>query len=121
MNSIFGEQETRSGASDEKRDSGFSSLNLSDEADSTQAENWTGHDFEPPTEPMTLAETIRGSGMAYAAALTLFASVVFMLLLGWFLDLLLGSSPYGVVGGIIIGAVIGFVQFFRITSQIFKK
>ena len=42
-----------------------------------------------------------------------------MLFLGWGADLLLGSSPWGLVGGIVLGAVIGFVQFFRITSQIF--
>jgi F0F1-type ATP synthase assembly protein I len=44
-----------------------------------------------------------------------------MLILGWFADLLLGSSPWGIVGGIILGAAIGFLQFFRITSQIFKN
>lgn len=66
-------------------------------------------------------ETIRQSGLAYSAAIVLFVSVVFMLVIGWLADLLLGSSPWGIVGGIIIGAIIGFVQFFRITSQIFKK
>jgi F0F1-type ATP synthase assembly protein I len=67
------------------------------------------------------AETIRKSGLAYAAAITFFGSIVFMLLLGWFADLLLGTSPWGVVGGIVLGSIIGFVQFFRITSQILKN
>ncbi|PYS88846.1 MAG: hypothetical protein DMF62_08680, partial [Acidobacteria bacterium] len=49
-----------------------------------------------------------------------FASVVFMLVIGWGADLLLGSAPWGIVGGIVLGSVIGFVQFFRITSRIFK-
>ena len=44
-----------------------------------------------------------------------------MLFLGWGADLLLGSSPWGLVGGIVIGSIIGFIQFFRITSQIFNN
>lgn len=72
-------------------------------------------------EPQSLAETARQSGLAYAAAITLFASVVFMLIIGWFADLLFGSSPWGKVGGIVLGSLIGFIQLFRITSQIFKN
>lgn len=72
-------------------------------------------------EPETPAETIRKSGLAYSAAIVLIASVVFMMILGWFADLLLGSSPWGVVGGIILGGIVGFIQFFRISSSIFKK
>ncbi|MEP6903976.1 MAG: AtpZ/AtpI family protein [Actinomycetota bacterium] len=77
--------------------------------------------FQSEYKPETAGETIRQSGLAYSAAIVLFASIVFMLVLGWFADLLLGSSPWGIVGGIILGAIIGFVQLFRITSQIFKK
>ena len=73
------------------------------------------------TKPLTTAQTIRQSGMAWSAAIGLFASVLFMMILGWFFDLLTGASPIGLVGGIIIGAGLGFYQFFRITSQIFKK
>ena len=73
------------------------------------------------TEPMSVAETVRSSGLAYSAAIALFASVAFMLLIGWGADLLLGSSPWGIVIGVLIGAAIGFYQFFRVTSQIFKK
>lgn len=72
-------------------------------------------------EPATLAETVRQSGLAYSAGIALFASVLFMLLIGWGADVLFGSSPWGIVVGIAVGALIGFVQFFRITSQIFKK
>jgi len=71
--------------------------------------------------PQSLSETVRQSGLAYSAGIALFASVVFMLLIGWGADLLFGSSPWGIVSGIVIGALIGFVQFFRLTSQIFKK
>jgi len=44
-----------------------------------------------------------------------------MLVIGWGADLLFASSPWGIVVGIALGALIGFFQFFRITSQIFKK
>ncbi len=82
----------------------------------------------PPDEPSTIsnsqpesmAETVRRSGLAYSAGIAFFASVVFMLVIGWGADLLLGSSPWGIVFGIVLGSIIGFVQFFRITSRIFK-
>ena len=73
------------------------------------------------SEPQSIAETVRQSGLAYSAGIALFAAVVFMLLIGWGADLLLGTSPWGIVVGIGIGALVGFFQFFRITSQIFKK
>lgn len=73
------------------------------------------------SQPQSLSENVRQSGLAYSAGIALFASVVFMLLIGWGADLLFGSSPWGIVSGIVIGALIGFVQFFRLTSQIFRK
>ncbi len=76
--------------------------------------------FQTLAEPESFAETARRSGLAYAAAITLFGAIVFMLIIGWFADLLFGSSPWGIVGGIILGATIGFFQFFRLTAQIFK-
>ncbi|MDQ3321567.1 MAG: AtpZ/AtpI family protein [Acidobacteriota bacterium] len=72
-------------------------------------------------ESESQAETMRKSGLAYGAAITLFASVVFMMIIGWFADLLMGTSPWGIVGGIVLGATIGFVQFFRMTAQILKN
>ena len=72
-----------------------------------------------PTE--SAGETARRSGLAFSAGVAFFSSVVFMLVLGWLADLLLGSSPWGVVLGIVLGAIIGFIQLFRVTSQIFKK
>ncbi len=77
--------------------------------------------FQTEYQPETTAETMRKSGLAYAAAITLFGAVVFMMILGWGADLLFGSSPWGIVGGIVLGAIIGFVQFFRLTSQIIKN
>ena len=71
---------------------------------------------ETPTE--SAADTMRKTGLAWSAAIVFFGSVVFMLILGWFADLLFGSSPWGIVVGIIFGSIIGFMQFFRITSRI---
>jgi F0F1-type ATP synthase assembly protein I len=77
--------------------------------------------FQTDYKPESTAETVHNSGLAYSAAIVLFASIVFMMMLGWFVGQLIGNSTGGIVGGIILGAVIGFVQFFRITSSIFKK
>lgn len=86
-------------------------------AESPKPEANTMFNFEPETPD----ETMRKSGLAYSAAIILLASVIFMMILGWFADLLIGSSPWGIVGGIILGGLIGFIQFFRIASSIFKK
>ena len=77
--------------------------------------------YQSPAEPESIGETARKSGLAYGAAVTLFGSVIFLLALGWLADWLLGTSPWGIILGIVLGAAIGFYQFFRITSQIFKN
>ncbi len=76
--------------------------------------------FQTDFKPESLAATARKSGLAYAAAITLFAAIAFLLGIGWIVDLFLGSSPWGKVGGIVLGSIIGFYQFFRLTSQILK-
>ena len=74
-------------------------------------------DYAPPSA----GETVRRTGLAWSAGISFFGAIVFMLFLGWIADLLLGSSPWGLVGGIVLGSIIGFLQFFRITSQIFNS
>lgn len=69
--------------------------------------------------PENVEENVRRSGLAWSAGIVFFSSIAFMLFLGWIADLVFGISPWGLVGGIVLGSVIGFVQFFRITSQIF--
>lgn len=73
---------------------------------------------QPAFAPESKAETIRKSGLAYAAGIVLFGSIVFMLVIGWIFDWLLGTSPWGIVGGIVLGATLGFYQFFKLTAQI---
>ncbi len=68
--------------------------------------------------PVKPAIGVRNNGLAFSAAIGLFASVLFMLMLGWFADFILGSQPWGLVGGVVLGALIGLVQFVRTTSRI---
>lgn len=82
----------------------------------------------PPTQPGVWSEyreespdeTARKGGLAMSAGIVFFSSVAFMLFLGWIFDWLFGSSPWGLVGGIILGSIVGFIQFFRISSRIFN-
>ena len=60
----------------------------------------------------------RKSGLAYAAAFSLFAAVVAGLLLGWLLDRWLGTKPWLLVVGIVLGAAAGFYEFIRASSKL---
>lgn len=102
-------------------------IGLFDSADQTEPElQRLGSASDEPfilssAQPESTAETVRRSGLAWSMGVVFFGSVVFMLVLGWGADLLFGSSPWGMVVGIVLGSIIGFVQFFRISSQIFNK
>jgi F0F1-type ATP synthase assembly protein I len=74
-----------------------------------------------PYSPSSESETIQRSGLAWSAGIAFFGSVAFTLFLGWIADVLLGISPWGIVAGIVLGSIIGFLQFFRITSRIFPS
>jgi ATP synthase protein I len=63
-------------------------------------------------------ETNRKSGIAYAAALTLFASVISFCGIGWLMDHWLGTKPWLMVIGIVVGAAAGFYQFIRLTAKL---
>jgi len=63
-------------------------------------------------------ETNRKSGIAYGAALVLFSAVVSFCGAGWLLDRWLGTKPWLLVIGIVLGAVAGFYQFIRLTSKL---
>lgn len=65
-------------------------------------------------------ETVRRSGLAWSAGIVFFSATAFMMFLGWGADLLLGSAPWGLVVGIVLGSTIGFVQFARLTSQMYR-
>ena len=64
-------------------------------------------------------DTARRSGVAYAAGLTIFFSVLSFMGLGWLLDRWFATG-WLMVGGIILGAVVGLVEFVRIISRMDK-
>lgn len=72
-----------------------------------------------PFTPESTDETVRKSGLAYSIGIVFVVSVAFMLLLGWIADWMFGTKPWGLVGGIVLGSIIGFVQVVRISSRIF--
>jgi len=59
----------------------------------------------------------RKSGLIYAAVLSFVISTVTMLGVGWALDRWLGTGPWLVVTGIVLGAGVGFYQFIRLLSR----
>lgn len=63
-------------------------------------------------------EVNRRSGAAYAAAFSLFASVISGMIVGWLLDRWLKTSPWILVAGIVLGAAAGFYELVRATSKL---
>ncbi len=63
-------------------------------------------------------EANRKGGIAYAAAINLFVSVIGLCGVGWLLDWWLGTAPWLLVVGIILGAAAGFYNFVRLTSKL---
>ena len=63
-------------------------------------------------------EINRKSGLAYAAAFSLCAAVVGGLIVGWLLDRWLGTSPWLLVAGLVLGSAAGLYEFFRASSKL---
>jgi ATP synthase protein I len=59
----------------------------------------------------------RKAGFAYAAGLTLFASVAAFTGVGWMLDKWLGTQPWCLIGGIVLGSAAGLYEFVRLSSK----
>lgn len=94
-------------------------IGLFDSIDETQSS--ADEPFILSSAPRTSsAETARRFGLAWSIGLVFVVSVAFLMILGWGADLLFGSSPWGMVAGIVVGALIGFYQLFKISSQIFR-
>lgn len=60
----------------------------------------------------------RKSGIAYAAAFSLFAAVVSGLIAGWLLDRWLGTRPWLLVTGLVLGSAAGFYELVRASSKL---
>lgn len=63
------------------------------------------------------ADENRKAGFAYAAGLTLFATVAAFTGLGWLLDKWLNTQPWCLIGGIVLGSAAGLFQFVRLSSK----
>ena len=78
--------------------------------------------MKPETRPVKSEddpqEINRRSGLAYAAAFSLFAAVVAGLILGWLLDRWLGTQPWLLLTGIVLGSVAGLYEFIRSSSKL---
>ncbi|HKN85001.1 MAG TPA: AtpZ/AtpI family protein [Pyrinomonadaceae bacterium] len=61
----------------------------------------------------------RKAGYAYAAGITLFASVVSFCALGWLVDRWFGTQPWFLIGGLILGSAAGLFEFIRLSSKTF--
>ena len=60
----------------------------------------------------------RKSGLVYAGVLSFVLSTVTLLGFGWLLDRWLGTGPWLVVAGIVLGAGVGFYQFVKLLSRV---
>lgn len=62
-------------------------------------------------------EENRKAGFAYAAGITLVAVVVTFCGLGYLLDKWLGSDPWLLIAGIVLGSAAGLFEFVRLSSK----
>lgn len=62
-------------------------------------------------------EENRKTGFAYAAGITLFAVVVTFCGLGYLLDRWLGTDPWLLIAGIVVGSAAGLFEFVRLSSK----
>lgn len=74
--------------------------------------------YQNDPHPESEVEANRKSGLAYGAVTTLIGAILLFLAIGWGVDNYFQTAPWGIVIGIILGSVLGFYQFIRVTSQI---
>jgi F0F1-type ATP synthase assembly protein I len=72
---------------------------------------------ESPDSSKPTPDENRKAGFAYAAGLTLFASVASFTGLGYLLDMWLGTQPWCLVAGIVLGSAAGLFEFVRLSSK----
>ena len=65
----------------------------------------------------SVQEENRKTGFAYAAGITLFAVVVTFCGLGYLLDRWLGTDPWLLIAGIVVGSAAGLFEFIRMSSK----
>ena len=62
-------------------------------------------------------EQNRKTSFAYAAGITLFALVASFCGAGWLLDKWLGTDPWLLIVGIVLGSAAGLFEFVRLSSK----
>ena len=62
-------------------------------------------------------EENRKSSFAYAAGISLFATVTAGCGIGWFLDKWFGTQPWLLIVGIVLGSALGLYEFVRLSSK----
>ena len=67
--------------------------------------------------PNSDQEENRKTGFAYAAGITLFASVAAFCGIGYLLDRWLGTDPWLLIAGIVVGSAAGLFEFVRLSSK----
>ena len=92
--------------------------NDADKEDPDFGKEMDADDYQPDEHPESLAESNRKSGLAYGAVAVLVGAIIIFLGLGWALDRYFNTAPWLLVSGIILGAIIGFYQFIRLSSQL---
>jgi len=81
-------------------------------------------DAEKPKDPASAgdaASSYRKAGPYLDASWQLSGAIVLWTLLGWFLDKKLGTSPWLLVSGSVLGIGLGFYLFFKALAAIGKK
>ena len=63
-------------------------------------------------------ETIRKSGPAAAASYTLIGAVLLLGAIGYLVDLKYSTSPWFLLGGLLLGVVVGF---YELAKTVWKK
>jgi len=62
-------------------------------------------------------EANRKTGIAYAAGITLFATVIAFIGIGWLVDRWFGTKPWFLVVGFVLGSAAGLYEFIRMSSK----
>jgi F0F1-type ATP synthase assembly protein I len=71
----------------------------------------------PPESSQSTSEENRKAGFAYAAGLTLFATVAAFTGAGWMADKWFGTQPWCLMAGIVLGSAVGLFEFVRLSSK----
>lgn len=73
--------------------------------------------YQPAADSAASEETARKGNLAIGAIYALIGSIVGFIIIGYLLDRVLNTSPWIIVSGIILGTIVGFYQFIRISGK----